>query len=458
MNIIEVENLTLTGPAGRIVSNVSFALKPGEALCLAGPSGSGKTLTALALLGLLPPGISATGRVTLAGANMLTAPESTQRRRRGSAAGFIFQDPAASLDPLMTAGQHVAQALALHRVPRAARRPRIAALFAELGLAPGLARRYPHRLSGGERQRVAIAIALANDPPLLIADEPTTALDAARAAAILDLLTEARRRRGLALLLITHQSALAARYADRTLHLGTPHFPLAVPPRPAPAATPLLEVAHVTVRYADLVAVREASFTVAEGETLGITGPSGAGKTSLAFALFGLVPHTGSIILAGRNAATLSRRDHARAMQLVTQNPALSLPPGRRVRDTLNEALALHHPAMTSAARADAVRHTAASLGLAAPLLDQTPPTLSGGQAQRAAIARALLIQPRLLVLDEPTAGLDPAAVAALVTLLATARTTSQLTLILISHDTAFLSALAHRTLTLSDRVLLREK
>jgi len=453
MSLLAVENLTLTGPAGAIVEDLSFTLKAGEALCLTGPSGSGKTLTALALLRLLPPGVSATGRITLAGMNILAAGDPALRRLRGRTAGFVFQDQAASLDPLMTAGQHLAQALALHGVPRAERRPRIASLLGQVGLDPALDRRYPDRLAGGERQRLAIAIALANEPKLLIADEPTTALDPARASAILDLLTAARRRHGLSLLLITHQGGAAARHVSRSVHLGAPRFPAAIPPRPEPSDRVLLHAQNITVRYERTV-VAGAGFTLREGETLALTGPSGAGKTSLAYALFGLIPHGGAVTLGGQNLDAMPRQARAAAMQLVLQNPAQSLPPGRRVADTLREALALHHKDQDRAAQDATIGAAIAGLGLGAPILDQRPATLSGGQAQRVALARALLIRPRLLVLDEPPAGLDQAALSALIQLLARARAARGLGLILISHDSEFLAALAHRTLRMDAGIL----
>jgi ABC-type glutathione transport system ATPase component len=454
MSVLTVERLTITGPAGALVRDLSFALAAGQALSLAGPSGSGKTLTALALVGLLPPGIMAAGSISLAGTPIIGAPEPVLRHLRGRVAGFVFQDPGASLDPLMTAGQHIAQALALHGTPRAARAPRIATLMTELGLDPGLARRHPHRLSGGERQRVAIAIALATDPALLIADEPTTSLDASRATEILDLLTRARARRGLALLLITHDSQLAGRYAGCRVHLGAPYFPAARPPLPAHAGDTRLMVRDLTVRHRDAPIIDRAGFTVAAGETLGLTGASGAGKTTLAYALFGLTAHTGQIILGGRDVQRLSRRERARAQQLVLQNPALSLPPGRTIAATLDEALALHRRGQDRAARAAEIRRLLAELGLDEAVWSQRPPTLSGGQAQRVALARALLVRPQLLVLDEPTSGLDAKASAALVGLLAAERAARNLTMILISHDTDFIAALAHRTLTLAGGTL----
>jgi oligopeptide/dipeptide ABC transporter ATP-binding protein len=219
MSLLAVDNLTLTGPAGAIVEGLSFTLKAGEALCLSGPSGSGKTLTALALLRLLPPGITAHGRITLAGLNILAADDPALRRLRGRTAGFVFQDQAASLDPLMTAGQHIAQALALHGVPRAERRPRIAALLGEVGLDPALERRYPDRLAGGERQRLAIAIALANEPQLLIADEPTTALDVTVQAQILDLMKDLAADLGTTVVLVTHDLGVVASLCDRVIVL-----------------------------------------------------------------------------------------------------------------------------------------------------------------------------------------------------------------------------------------------
>jgi microcin C transport system ATP-binding protein len=492
VSLVEVEGLSVAFGARRVVRDVSFRLDRGETLALVGESGSGKSLTALSLLQLLPHGASnPSGRVLLDGESMIGAAPSVLHRARGDIAGIVFQEPMTSLNPLHRIGRQVAEAVTLHRrAPRRAVRARVLSLLDQAGF-PDAEHRlgaFPHQLSGGQRQRVMIAMALANDPALLIADEPTTALDVTIQAQILELLARQKAERGLALLLITHDLAVVRRYADRVCVMqdgaiveaglaadvfAAPAHPhtralLAAEPagRPAPVAenaAPLLDARDVRVTFAirrgvlrravgSVRAVDRVSITVREGETVGLVGESGSGKTTLGFAALALVPAEGRIAFAGRELAALDRRALRRlraSMQVVFQDPYGSLSPRMSVGEIVAEGLRVHAPRLTRAERDARVAAALAEVGLGEDAAERYPHEFSGGQRQRVAIARAMVLNPRLVVLDEPTSALDVSVQAQIVALLRDLQTRHGLGYLFISHDLRVVRALAHRIVVL---------
>ena len=488
MALLEVASLSVAFGGRRAVRDVSFALDRGETLALVGESGSGKSLTALSLLQLLPAGAACTGRVVLDGQSMLNASARALRRARGGTAGIIFQEPMTSLNPLHQVGRQVAEAVALHgrRPDRAA----VVALLAEAGF-PDAADRldaYPHQLSGGQRQRVMIAMALANDPALLIADEPTTALDVTIQAGILDLLAREKRARGLALLLISHDLNVVRRHADRVAVMrdgqiveagpvadvfARPAHPytrllIAAEPGGAPAPVrpdaPVLAAAEgVSVRFpvrrgllrrvvGEVRAVDGVSLAVREGETVGLVGESGSGKSTLGLALLRMQPAEGRILFEGRDLAGLrpaALRPLRRRMQLVFQDPYGSLSPRMAVGEIVAEGLRVHEPRLAPAARDARVAAALEEVGLPADAAARYPHEFSGGQRQRIAIARAVVLKPRLIVLDEPTSALDRSVQAQIVDLLRGLQRRHGLAYLFISHDLAVVRALAHRVIVL---------
>jgi len=498
VSLLEVDGLSIAFGARTVVEDVSFTLERGETLAIVGESGSGKTLTALSLLGLLPGGArQVAGRIVLDGQDVTRADAATLRRLRGDAAGMIFQEPMSSLNPLHRIGRQVAEAIRLHRPIRgAALRARVEALLRAAGFADAAERidAFPHQLSGGQRQRVMIAMALANDPALLIADEPTTALDVTIQAQILALLEAEKKARGLALLLITHDLSIVRRMADRVSVMQGGHVVetgssaqiflsprhaytsalLAARPRGSPTSrphgdAPLVEASDLHVhfpihagllrrRVGEVRAVDGVSLAVRQGETLGLVGESGSGKTTIGLALLGLEAAQGRIAFEGRSIGNLSRRAlrplRAR-MQIVFQDPFGSLSPRLSVGEIVAEGLAVH---MRSLSRTEREARVAASLeevGLPAETAERYPHEFSGGQRQRIAIARAMILKPRFVVLDEPTSALDASVQAEIVDLLRALQARHDLAYLFISHDLAVVRALAHRMMVLrSGRVI----
>ena len=479
--MLTVENLTVTIAGRTVVDKASFRLGAGETLAVVGESGSGKSLTALSILQLLPPGAAASGRITLDGRSMLDAPESALRQSRGGTAGMVFQEPMTSLNPLHRIGRQVAEAMKLHARP--ARREDVAALLAQVGFADAQTRldAFPHQLSGGQRQRVMIAMALANDPKLLIADEPTTALDVTIQAGILALLAAERRRRGLALLLISHDLNVVRRVADRVAVMkdgriveqgdaaalfARPQHPytrmlLDSEPGGAPAPVPnaagpaaALEDVRVTfpVRRGllrrvvrEVRAVDGVSLDIREGETLGLVGESGSGKSTVGFALLKLQAATGRVVVLGHDVSTWSEarvRPLRRRMQLVFQDPFGSLDPRMSVGAIVAEGLRVHE---SRAPRGQRVAEALAEVGLPADAADRYPHEFSGGQRQRIAIARAMVLKPELVVLDEPTSALDRSVQGQIVDLLRGLQARHGLAYLFISHDLAVVRAMSHR-------------
>ncbi len=492
MTLVAVSNLSVAFGEKRVVDDISFTLDRGETLAIVGESGSGKSLTALSLLQLLPHGgTNPTGRIELHGEQMIGAGSATLHRARGEIAGIVFQEPMSSLNPLHRIGRQVAEAISLHRRrPRTGLRARVIEVLTQAGF-PDAEHRldaFPHQISGGQRQRVMIAMALANDPALLIADEPTTALDVTIQAQILELLAQLKAQRRLALLLITHDLQIVRRYADavcvmqggRIVEAGrvadvfaAPAHPytcmlLAAVPKGAPE--PLTSDAR-TVMQADDVrvhfpirrgvlrrvvgavrAVDGVSIAVRAGETVGLVGESGSGKTTMGLAALRLEKAQGRVLFLGTDIAALDRgslcRLRARA-QIVFQDPFGSLSPRLSVGDIVAEGLRVHEPRLSRAEQAARVAAELEEVGLPADALHRYPHEFSGGQRQRIAIARAMVLKPRFVVLDEPTSALDMSVQAQIVELLRRLQQVHGLAYLFISHDLKVVRALAHRIVVL---------
>jgi microcin C transport system ATP-binding protein len=494
MSLVEVSGLSVAFGAKRVVDNVSFTLDRGETLALVGESGSGKSLTALSLLQLLPRGgLNPSGTIRLDGSEMIGAAPDVLHKARGDLAGMVFQEPMTSLNPLHRIGRQVAEAITLHRdLPRAAVRKRVIDVLDEAGF-PDAERRldaFPHQLSGGQRQRVMIAMALANDPALLIADEPTTALDVTIQSRILSLLSRLKTERGLALLLITHDLRIVRRYADRVcvmkdgsiVEAGTVASVFAAPahpytrmlldavPRGVPTplradAEPLLLIEDAKVHFpirrgllrravSVVRAVDGVSLSVRTGETVGLVGESGSGKTTLALAALRLEPVQGRIVFSGQDVLRLGRagmRSLRARMQIVFQDPFGSLSPRMTVGDIVAEGLGVHEPRLTKQERTRRVIEALEEVGLPAMMTERYPHEFSGGQRQRIAIARVIVLKPALIVLDEPTSALDMSVQAQIIALLRDLRERHDLAYLFISHDLKVVRALAHRVVVLRE-------
>jgi microcin C transport system ATP-binding protein len=498
--LLAVENLSVAFGTRRVVRGVSFSVDPGETVALVGESGSGKSVTALSVLRLLPAaGGNPEGHISLDGCDVLRAGEPELRRLRGGAAGIVFQEPMTSLNPLHTIERQVGEAITLHRpMGGAALRARVLELLRKVGL-PRVEERlaaFPHQLSGGQRQRVMIAAALANAPKLLIADEPTTALDVTIQAQVLELLAELRRSERMAMLLITHDLQIVRRHADRVVVMkdgeaveqgavsdvfAAPRHPytrmlLETEPRGRPDAVasgaPVVAEAeglrvHFPIRrgllrrvVGHVKAVDGVTFSVREGETLGLVGESGSGKTTLGLALLRLERSEGAIRFEGRDIAGLSpgaMRPLRRRMQIVFQDPYGSLSPRMTAGEIVGEGLEVHEPGLSGAGRDAAVASALQEVGLDPAMAERYPHEFSGGQRQRIAIARALVLKPRLVVLDEPTSALDVSVQAQVVDLLRALQAKHRLAYLFISHDLRVVRAMAHRIVVLKDGVVVEE-
>ncbi|RVT98930.1 ABC transporter ATP-binding protein [Rhodovarius crocodyli] len=500
MTLLSVENLSVAFRGRTVVEGVSFTVEPGEVVALVGESGSGKSVTALSCLGLLPQGGSnPQGRITLDGVEVLKADGAALRRLRGGVAGMVFQEPMTSLNPLHSIGRQVSEAITLHRdVSGAALEAEVKAALTRAGL-PQLTDRlgaFPHQLSGGQRQRVMIAAALANNPRLLIADEPTTALDVTIQAQILALLKQLKSELNMAMLLITHDLGIVRRQADRVVVMkdgrvveqgvvaevfANPQHPytrmlLATEPsgrpEPVPADAPVvMQAREVAVHFpikrgllrrvvGHVKAVDGVSLDLRAGETLGIVGESGSGKTTLGLALLRLEDSTGAITLEGRQTQGLSRaelRPLRSRMQIVFQDPYGSLSPRMSAGEIIGEGLAVHEPGLSAAAREARVVEALREVGLSPEMVHRYPHEFSGGQRQRIAIARALVLKPRLLVLDEPTSALDVSVQAQVVELLRGLQAKHGLAYLFISHDLRVVRAMAHRIMVMKDGRMVEE-
>ncbi|WP_035475500.1 ABC transporter ATP-binding protein [Burkholderia sp. WSM2230] len=491
--MLELDHLRVSFGETVAVNDVTLAIQRGERVALVGESGSGKSVTALSVLRLLNDA-QVSGSIRFDGEELLAKTEREMRGLRGSDIAMIFQEPMTALNPLYTVGDQIAETIVVHDgVPATEARKRAVALLGRTGIPePGKrVNSYPHELSGGQRQRAMIAMALACRPRLLLADEPTTALDVTIRAQIVELLLELQRdeaaKRGMAVLLITHDLNLVRNFAERIAVMENgmlvesgpvervfespqhPYTQRLLASRPQRTVIPvlpispvLLEARKVSVDYRTKLpgfagwfrsgrfrAVADANISVRQGETLGIVGESGSGKSTLAMALLGLqrtahgqIEFQGRALGSYRGAQQTALRSN---MQVVFQDPFSSLSPRQTIERIVGEGLALHRPQLSPQARRDKVLAVLREVGIDRTALLRYPHEFSGGQRQRIAIARALVVEPRILVLDEPTSALDVSIQQQVLKLLAGLQQKYNLGFVFISHDLAVIGAMAHR-------------
>lgn len=502
--VLAIEHLAISFAHPRpAVEDISVVLERGEILALVGESGSGKSMTARAVLGLLPPGAQATGTIRYDGDDLLALDERALNRVRGRRIAMVFQEPQTALNPVRTVGWQLREALLAHgRVSRKAAHQRAVELLRQVEI-PEPERRlgsYPHQLSGGQKQRVVLALALANEPEVLLADEPTTALDVTVQAEILRLLHTIRARTGTAIVLITHNMGVVAEIADRVVVLqagnvvetggtreifarprepytrallgsvlqlpGRDATPSVVETEPPNDVTPVVELRNVHVRYGSrrrgraFPAVDDVSLSVRPGEVVGLVGESGSGKTTLGRLAAGLVPLAGGQVLLGGAdvlaAPRSERRDLRRGLAFVHQDPEASLDPRFTVGASIREPLDIHRVG-TPAERDARVAELLEAVQLPASYAVRRPRELSGGQRQRVALARALALEPTLLVADEPTSALDVSVQARVLDLFADLQKQLGFACLFISHDLAVVHRVADRVAVLRAGRLVEE-
>jgi microcin C transport system ATP-binding protein len=499
--LLDVRDLTVRFKQGDTetiaVDGISFTLKRGTTLALVGESGSGKSVTALSIVRLLTRAARVQGQIKFKGEDLLACPEERLREIRGAHITMVFQEPMTSLNPLHTIERQIGEILELHGARGAQKiRARIVELLQEVGI-PNPGERLTalaHQLSGGQRQRVMIAMALANRPDLFIADEPTTALDVTVQAQILELLKELQARHNMAMLFITHDLGIVRKIADdvavmqkgKIVEAGkvaeifaAPQHPytqalIAAEPKGTPpainaSAKTILEANDIrvwfpvkrgffrkTVGY--VKAVDGVSVSVREGETVGVVGESGSGKTTLGLAILRLIRCEGAIVFLGRNIEALNfkaMRPLRRDMQIVFQDPYGSLSPRLSVADIVAEGLGVQYKSMSSAKRREIVAQALTDTGLDPSAMDRYPHEFSGGQRQRIAIARAIVLEPKFIVLDEPTSALDMSVQAQIVDLLRDLQKRRGLAYLFISHDLKVVRALASEIIVMRDGKLV---
>ena len=506
-HLLQVKDLRISFAGKEVVHGIDFSIAPGEKLALVGESGSGKTITALSLLRLVQNAEvqgSAVFQSPKGEVELLGMPERLLRGIRGQDIAMIFQEPMTALNPLFTIGNQIEEILALKQgLAQSIRRQAAIKLLADTGITEPERRAncFPHQLSGGQRQRAMIAMALACAPKLLLADEPTTALDVTVRTQILDLLGDLQRKNGMAVLMITHDLNLVRRFADRIAvmedgvmveqgavsdvfaspqHAYTKKLMDSKPVRDvheAPANAllpPVMQAKNLRVSYpvsvpgfkgwfktGEFVAVQGASFNIPAGQTLGVIGESGSGKSSLALAALGLHPFKGELDVAGKSWSGDAANNKAirKAVQVVFQDPFSSLSPRMTVEQIVGEGLAVHQPHIKAVETQQRVLQALQEVGMTdaqfPALLQRYPHEFSGGQRQRIAIARALMVEPQLLVLDEPTSALDVTIQKQILQLLQRLQRERGLSYLLITHDVDVIRAMAHQVMVLKDGVVL---
>jgi microcin C transport system ATP-binding protein len=503
--LLSVDNLSVAftqgGQKTLAVKGVSFALQPGETLALVGESGSGKSVTALSILKLLnyPAASHPSGRILFEGRDLLPLSEDELRKVRGADISMVFQEPMTSLNPLHTIEQQIGEILRIHKGvfgPKA--RERVLELLDLVGIREARSRlgAYPHQLSGGQRQRVMIAMALANEPKLLIADEPTTALDVTVQAQILKLLKELQQRLGMAMLFITHDLGIVRSIADRTcvmlkgeiVESGATEAVFANPQHPytqrliaaepsgrpdpvSPDAPIILEMGPIKVWFpikkgflqrtqSHVKAVNGVSMRIRRGETIGVVGESGSGKTTLGLAILRLISCDGPIVFMGERIDGLpskAMRPKRRDMQVVFQDPYGSLSPRMSISQIIEEGLIVQQPNLSTAQRREAVARAMLDVGLDPGSMDRYPHEFSGGQRQRIAIARAVALEPRFIMLDEPTSALDRSVQVQIIELLRDLQRARGLAYLFISHDLKVVRAMANHVMVMQNGQVVEE-
>ena len=520
--MLNVKNLTIKSATQTLVDNLSYTLDKGKTLAIVGESGSGKSISSLALLGLLPNSLSIIGQATLIDSqsdkeiilpikkNSLSKSKQSEaifRQIRGKRIGMIFQEPMTALNPLHTVGKQIAESLSLAGVAKSSFRQRTIDLLTQVNIPDPASKlgRYPHELSGGQRQRVMIAMVLAQDPDIVIADEPTTALDVSLQHEILGLLDRLKRERGMAMLLISHDLNLVRRYSDtiivmqagKVMEQGATQAIFANPQSdytqlliyqdfgdslPLIESSPsVLQVKGLSIAFPQtknlfgkttqwFEAVKDLSFDLAQGQSLGIVGESGSGKTTTALAIIKLLGNlaklNGQIVLANNQRLTdvlpLSNqafKPYRGDIQMVFQDPYASINPRFSVFEIIEEGLTLrkHGQGMAQSQRQQAVLDALDTVRLPREFVSRYPHELSGGQRQRVALARALVMKPKILILDEPTSALDSSTQVAIVKLLREIQATFGLSYIFISHDLQVVRALCHHILVLKDGCMVEK-
>jgi microcin C transport system ATP-binding protein len=503
--ILSVRDLSIAFGRGSrevlAVDRISFDVGKGETVALVGESGSGKSVTALSVMKLLPYPAAhhPSGSIKFEGRELLNMPEQQIREVRGNDIAIIFQEPMTSLNPLHTIEKQIREILLLHHgLEGEASRTRIIELLSQVGIPDPAGRlgSYPHQLSGGQRQRVMIAMALANKPDLLIADEPTTALDVTVQAQILKLLKDTQTQLGMSMLFITHDLGIVRKLADRVCVMQrgkiveqgpvervftAPEHPytralLAAEPKPDPApprpeAPIVVETKELKVWFpvkrgvlrkvvGHIKAVDGVSIELRKGETLGVVGESGSGKTTLGLAILRLISSTGPIVFLGNSIENLKfkqMRPFRHDMQIVFQDPYGSLSPRMSVSDIIEEGLWVHHPSLSKGTREQRVVDALTDVGLDPETRHRYPHEFSGGQRQRIAVARALVLEPTFIVLDEPTSALDMLIQSQMVDLLRDLQKRHDLTYMFISHDLRVVAALSSRLLVLRHGKMVEE-
>ena len=499
--LLEVKDLAVSFGATKAVEGVSFSIAKGQTLALVGESGSGKSVSALSVLKLLPypSAHHPSGSVRFKGQELLDAPDAALRRVRGNDISMIFQEPMTSLNPLHSVERQIGEILEVHRgMTGEAARQIVIELLGKVGIRDPESRleAYPHQLSGGQRQRVMIAMALANEPDLLIADEPTTALDVTVQAQILKLLKDLQRETGMALLLITHDLGIVRAMADRVAvmqhgriveqaasealftkpqHAYTRMLlaaePKGVAPKPDPKAADVIATDNLKVWFpikrgffrktvGHIKAVDGVSVRVKAGQTLGIVGESGSGKTTLGLALLRLIASQGPIVYLGRDISGFDAGDMRplrREMQVVFQDPFGSLSPRLSIRQIVEEGLIATGTKLAADERDGLVAQALVEVGLDPTAMERYPHEFSGGQRQRIAIARAMVLKPKFVMLDEPTSALDMSVQAQIVDLLRDLQARYGLSYLFISHDLRVVRALSNEVVVMRDGVIVEQ-
>ena len=498
-SVLSIKNLSVAFKGKVVAEGVSFDLEKGKTLALVGESGSGKTVTALSVLKLLPYPLAShpKGEILFEGKNLLEEENKVLRHIRGHRISMIFQEPMTSLNPLHTVEKQILESLDLHAtLSTEAASKRTDELLELVGIdrIPERRKAYPHQLSGGQRQRVMIAMALATEPDILIADEPTTALDVTTQAQILDLLKELQKKMGMSILLITHDLGVVEKMADQIVvmqkgavvetggreilkkpqHPYTQELIASEPsgsPEPCGETASLLQADGIRVTFGvssglfrrkknDFVAVNDVSLSLKKGETVGIVGESGSGKTTLAMSILKLQKFGGKLLFHENEIQDYPRkkmRPLRQSLQIVFQDPFGSLSPRMTIAQIISEGLEIHGLISNSQERDQRVCQVLEEVGLDPELRHRYPHEFSGGQRQRIAIARAIVLKPEVLILDEPTSALDRAVQAEVIDLLRSLQKKYHLSYIFISHDLKVVKAMSHRILVMKHGDVIEE-